>query len=137
MITHISSDDLPLLDRAAHQFRGVPADSAFLDPRSVMAFVASEGDEVLGWCWGYRLGRPDGSMMLYVHGLDVAEAYRRRGIGRSLLTAFMAVGKEAGASTMFLFTDEANAAARSLYESLGGGPPAQSPSVNYWFRLDS
>ncbi|WP_329026321.1 GNAT family N-acetyltransferase [Streptomyces sp. NBC_01423] len=137
MITHISRDDLPLLDRAAHRFRGVLADAAFLEPRSVMTFVASEGDDILGWCWGYRLVRPDGSAMLYVHGLDVAEAHRRRGIGRNLLAAFMAAGREAGASTMFVFTDEANAVARSFYESMGGGPPAQGPSVNYWFRLDS
>lgn len=137
MITHISRDDLPLLDRAAHRFRGVLADAAFLEPRSVMTFVASEGDDILGWCWGYRLVRPDGSAMLYVHGLDVAEAHRRRGIGRNLLAAFMAAGREAYASTMFVFTDEANAVARSFYESMGGGPPAQGPSVNYWFRLDS
>lgn len=137
MITHIASDDLPLLDRAARQFRGVAAGATFIESPAVMAFVASEGDEILGWCWGYRLVRPDGSMMLYVHGLDVAEAHRRRGIGRSLLTAFMAAGKAAGAATMFVFTAEANVAARSLYESMGGGPPAQGPSVNYWFLLDS
>ncbi|MGW1183084.1 GNAT family N-acetyltransferase [Streptomyces drozdowiczii] len=84
MITHIASGDLPLLDRAARQFRGVAARATFIESPAVMAFVASEGDEILGWCWGYRLVRPDGSMMLYVHGLDVAEAHRRHGNGRSL-----------------------------------------------------
>ncbi|WP_260697019.1 GNAT family N-acetyltransferase [Streptomyces sp. 130] len=122
MITRISHDDLPLLDRAARLFGGVPADVAFLGPQNAMAFVASKGDEILGWCWGYHLVRPDASGMLYVHGLDVAEGHRRRGIGRSLLKAFMAAGKEAGAAKMFVFTSEANTAARSLYEPMGGGP---------------
>ncbi|MFE7707279.1 GNAT family N-acetyltransferase [Streptomyces sp. NPDC057486] len=137
MITQISNDDLPLFDRAARQFRGAPANEAFLDSPGVLAFVASDGDEVLGWCWGYHLVRPDASMMLYVHGLDVVETRRRTGIGRGLLKAFIAAGRKAGASTMFVFTAESNVAARSLYESMGGGPPAQGPSVNYWFLLDS
>ncbi|MFD7924199.1 GNAT family N-acetyltransferase [Streptomyces sp. NPDC059740] len=107
----------------------------FLETPNVMAFVATEDDEVVGWCWGYCLVRPDASMMLYVHGLEVVEAHRRKGTGRGLLKAFMAAGRQAGASKMFVFTDEANVAARSLYESMGGGPPAQGPSVNYWFLL--
>ncbi len=37
---------------------------------------------------------------------------------------------------MFLTTGEENLAARSLYESLGGGLAAQGPTVNYWFLLD-
>ncbi len=74
--------------------------------------------------------------MLYVHQLDVAESHRRRGVGRDLLRAFMGAGVKAGATKMFLTTGEANVAARSLYESLGGGLAAQGPTVNYWFLLD-
>jgi hypothetical protein len=53
-----------------------------------------------------------------------------------LLRAFMEAGAKAGATKMFLTTGEANVAARSLYESLGGGLAAQGPTVNYWFLLD-
>ncbi|MFB6877842.1 GNAT family N-acetyltransferase [Streptomyces sp. NPDC056323] len=60
----------------------------------------------------------------------------RRGVGRDLLRAFMEAGAKAGATKMFLTTGEANMAARSLYESLGGGLAAQGPTVNYWFLLD-
>ncbi|GID33400.1 acetyltransferase (GNAT) family protein [Paractinoplanes brasiliensis] len=100
-----------------------------------MAFVAFDGDEILGWCWGYHLVRPDTSSMLYLHRLEVTPERRRRGTGRALLRAFMSAGVRAGATRMFMTTGEANAAARALYESMGGGPATQGPTVNYWFPL--
>jgi hypothetical protein len=36
---------------------------------------------------------------------------------------------------MFLTTGEANAPARALYDSMGGGLADQGPTVNYWFLL--
>ena len=74
--------------------------------------------------------------MLYVHQLEVAESHRRKCIGRNLLRAFMEAGVKAGATKMSLTTGAENVAARSLYESLGGGLAAQGPAVNYWFLLD-
>jgi ribosomal protein S18 acetylase RimI-like enzyme len=139
VITQISRDDPSLLERAVRHFRGVEdADvvRAFADTPSALAFVAADETEILGWCWGHHLARPDSSSMLYVHQLEVAEAHRRRGVGRDLLRAFMEAGDKAGAAKMFLTTGEANVAARSLYESLGGGLAAQGPTVNYWFLFD-
>ena len=57
------------------------------------------------------------------------------GHGRALLEAFMAAGRSAGASKMFLHAAEANRPARRLYDSMGGGLAAQGPTVNYWFQL--
>jgi ribosomal protein S18 acetylase RimI-like enzyme len=74
--------------------------------------------------------------MLYLHQIEVAEGHRRTGIGRELLRAFMAAGVAAGATKMFLTTGEANAPARALYESMGGGLASQGPTVSYWFLLD-
>ncbi|OIV39383.1 GNAT family N-acetyltransferase [Mangrovactinospora gilvigrisea] len=139
MITQISRDNLSLLERAVHHFRGAAeADMvrAFADTPSALAFVAAHDTEVLGWCWGHHLTRPDSSSMLYVHQLDVADAHRRQGIGRDLLRALMETGAKAGATKMFLTTNEANTAARSLYESLGGGLGTHGPTVNYWFLLE-
>lgn len=73
---------------------------------------------------------------LYLHQLEVVEGQRRQGIGRALLVAFMRAGAQAGATTMFLTTGEVNAAARALYDSLGGGLAVPGPTVNYWFRLN-
>ncbi|MFF5229784.1 GNAT family N-acetyltransferase [Dactylosporangium sp. NPDC000521] len=117
-------------------FRVAPGGGrAFLGSPGTLAFVASEGAEIFGWCWGYHLVRPDASSMLYLHRLEVAHEHRRRGIGRALLRAFMTAGAQAGAGRMFLTTGEANAPARALYESLGGGLAAQGPTVSYWFPL--
>jgi ribosomal protein S18 acetylase RimI-like enzyme len=109
---------------------------AYLKSPDALAFVASDGHEVSGWCWGYHLIRPDCSSMLYLHQLEVVEGYRRLGIGRALLGAFMRAGAQAGATTMFLTTRETNAPARALYDSMGGGLAARGPTVNYRFLSD-
>ncbi|MFC4145665.1 GNAT family N-acetyltransferase [Micromonospora mangrovi] len=129
--------DVWLFDRAMGRFGAVSGGGqAFLGSPGALAFVASEDEEVVGWCWGYHLIRPDASSMLYLHRLEVTPEHRRRGLGGSLLRAFMSAGAQAGASRMFLTTGEANAPARALYESLGGGPSAQGATVSYWFQLE-
>jgi ribosomal protein S18 acetylase RimI-like enzyme len=136
MISKVSAADLPRFERAIRKFMGTDGGRVFAQTPGTLAFIASDDPEILGWCWGYHLVRPDASAMLYLHQLEVAVEHRRRGIGRQLLRAFMAAGLEAGAVKMFLTTGAANAAARSLYESMGGGLAEQGPTVNYWFRLD-
>jgi ribosomal protein S18 acetylase RimI-like enzyme len=124
------------VERAARRFGSQSSGAtAFARTPGTMAFVAAEGDDVQGWCWGYILPRPDGTSMLYLHNLEVAEDCRRRGIGRDLLRAFMAAGQDLGADKMFLTTGEHNTAARRLYESMGAGLASQGPTVNYWFVL--
>ena len=124
-----------LLAEAARKFRGTDGSGSFVDVSGTLAFIAVEDDEVIGWCWGYHLPRPDGSSMTYLHELEVDETHRRHGVGRALMEEFLAAGRERGATKAFLTTGQANAAARRLYESLGGSPAAQGPTVNYWFPL--
>ncbi len=109
-----------LLRRATLKFGGTDEAGAFLRAPAALAFVAVEDShEVIGWCWGYHLVRPDASPMLYLHELEVAESHRRQGHGRALLEAFMAAGRSAGAAKMFLSTAEADEPARPLYDSMG------------------
>jgi len=124
-----------LLAQAARTFMNADADSGYLETPGTLAFVATTADEITGWCWGYRLPRPDGASMLYLHQLEVVESHRGQGIGRALTSAFMAAGRSAGATKMFLTTGAGNAPARALYESLGAGLAAQGPTVNYWMPL--
>ena len=136
VITGVSSpENLPLLAAAVRKFRGVDGGKGYAASSSALAFVATEGPEIAGWCWGYHLPRPDALSMLYLHDVEVDEPYRRQGVGRRLVEAFMDAGRRAGASKMFLTTSEVNMPARRLYEALGGGVAAQDPTVNYWFLL--
>ncbi len=137
MSTRVTRADLPLLRRTVRQFKELEGSPAYAQAPGALAFVAHDGLEILGWCWGYLLPRPDGLSMMYLHELEVAEAHRRKGLGRELLCAFMTEGSKVGATKMFLFTAADNVAARSLYESLGGGLASQGDTVNYWFRLES
>jgi ribosomal protein S18 acetylase RimI-like enzyme len=134
-VPEIVTPDAKLLTRAVHTFLNRDADQTYLDSPSTLTFVATDDDEVAGWCWGYRLPRPDGSSMLYLHQLEVAKSHQRQGIGRALLTTFMTTGKASGATKMFLTTGAHNTPARNLYDSTGGGLATQGDTVNYWFLL--
>ncbi|MEV4266365.1 GNAT family N-acetyltransferase [Kribbella sp. NPDC049584] len=131
----ILTPDAKLLTRTVHTFMNRDADLSFLDSPGTLSFVATKGDELTGWCWGYRLPRPEGSSMLYLHQLEVREPHRGEGIGRALLTTFMTAGQADGATKMFLTTGADNTPARALYDSVGGGLATQGPTVNYWFLL--
>lgn len=67
--------------------------------------------------------------MLYLHGLEVADMFRRRGLGRALVQAFMSAGGALGASEMFLTTGETDRPAQALHGALGGGLAEQGPTV--------
>lgn len=135
MTVDIAVPDTALLNQAVSQFMGAQSGQAFADAPNTLAFVALNGPDITGWCWGYHLIRPDDTSMLYLHQLEVDQAHRRTGIGRELLRTFMTAGAKAGATKMFLTTGADNAPARALYDSMGGGPPTQGPTLNYWFLL--
>ncbi|MGH9006364.1 MAG: GNAT family N-acetyltransferase [Acidimicrobiales bacterium] len=124
-----------LFDQAIRRLRGAGAASPFLSTPGALSFLAVYESEVVGWCWGYHLVRPDATSMAYLHELEVDEGHRRRDIGRRLVNAFMVGAVGCGAERMFLSTAADNRPARSLYESLGGALVEQGPTVNYWFRL--
>lgn len=135
VIVRITEARVALLERAVGQFKGAQGAASFVHAPGTVAFVAVDDGEVLGWCFGYELPRPDADTMFYLHELEVAPDHRRLGIGRALLAAFLAASTAAGASKLFLTTETANQPARSLYESLGGRLAAGGETVNYWFGL--
>ena len=50
--------------------------------------------------------------------IGIRPEYRRRGLGKALLSHFLEEGKKAGSEQIFLEVRESNAPARALYESL-------------------
>jgi ribosomal protein S18 acetylase RimI-like enzyme len=78
--------------------------------------VAFDGEDPVGFAFGYELPRRHGRpVMFFVYEIEVEEAYRRQGIGRRLMQALLDGYDEA-----FVLTEPDNAAANALYGSLGG-----------------
>jgi GNAT superfamily N-acetyltransferase len=135
-IRKLEADEEELLDAAIRVLkdRPSPAPEMFLrDPRA-HAFVALDGDRVVGCAYGYELFRPEGLWIVLLYELGVVEPYRSEGVGRELLDAFVAFARSKGHSKMWLFTDAGNAAARRLYEGAGGD--RDEGAAGYWWVFE-
>jgi ribosomal protein S18 acetylase RimI-like enzyme len=103
------------------------------DPRHHMA-VALIGGQVVGMASAVHYVHPDKPPELWVNEVGVAPSYQGQGIGRQLLRALFARGRELGCSEAWLGTEEENTAARRLYAAVGG---KEEPMVYVTFRLTS
>jgi len=131
-IRELGAGDEELLARAVRVFRDIDAvapDLFLSDPRT-HAFVALDGDAVIGWCYGYELLRPEGRWMMFMQQIDVVPERRRERVGRQLLDAFVALARSKGHQKMWLYTAAGNQAARRLYEG-AGGEPTEKPG--FWW----
>ena len=98
----------------------LPAVREYLADSRNMLLFAFEGSEALGFLRGTELLQLDSrrkQMFLYDIGVD--EGYRRRGVGKALITALLRDCRERGFEEVFVFTDPANLPAVSLYQSTG------------------
>jgi GNAT superfamily N-acetyltransferase len=123
--------DEELLHRALRTFKDVDAAAPdlFLEDPRTHAFVALDADQVVGWCFGYELFRPEGRWMMVLDGIDVLQARRREGVGRALLDRFVELARSKGHAKMWLLMDAGNDVARRLYE--GAGAPTEK--LGYWW----
>ena len=71
---------------------------------------------------GITYGHPDKPLSLFINEVGVSGRFRRRGIGRRLVAALIARGKELGCEEAWVATEVGNKPARALYETLGGLP---------------
>ena len=130
-IRHATPDDLdalaPLFD-AYRRFYEQPGDialaSAFLNDRmerrESTILVAQSDGELLGFCQLYPTWCSVAAAPIFVlYDLFVDDGVRRGGVGRALMRAAQAFGREAGAVRLDLSTARTNARAQALYESLG------------------
>jgi GNAT superfamily N-acetyltransferase len=130
-IRELGSGDEELLHRALRAFEDVDAAAPDLflnDPRT-HAFVAIDGDDVIGWCFGYELFRPEGRWMMVLSGIDVRQERRREGVGRELLDRFVGLARSKGHAKMWLLTDAGDDVARRLYEGAGDS----GERLGYWW----
>lgn len=83
--------------------------------------AAYDGERVVGMVTGVETTHPDKGTEMFLYELAVAEAHRRRGIGRLLVEALGALARERGCYGMWVGVDPDNAAALATYASAGGG----------------
>jgi ribosomal protein S18 acetylase RimI-like enzyme len=70
--------------------------------------------------------------MLYE--IEVLPEFRRQGIGRALLDAFLDIARQEDGASMYLFTAQDNGAAQALYRA-AGGVPADHPELGFSWAL--
>lgn len=93
---------------------------AFLRRENAAGFVAADAGKIVGFAYGYRMEKPDGKCIFYLHAIDVMEEYQKRGLGTRLMRFIIEDTKKTGCSKMFLLTEAENPAACACYEKAGG-----------------
>ena len=73
---------------------------------------------LLGWCNAVTIHRPRQNE-LFLFEMDVAPAWRQRGVGRQLMASFFDLAETLGCAEAFVFTHQSNPAAMALYQSTG------------------
>jgi ribosomal protein S18 acetylase RimI-like enzyme len=104
------------------------------DPRHHLAVAVDDGT-VVGMASGVHYLHPDKRPELWVNEVGVAPTHRRRCLARRLLEALMEHARALGCTDVWVLTDRDNAAARALYDTLGG--EADESAVLYAWRLDT
>jgi ribosomal protein S18 acetylase RimI-like enzyme len=113
----------------------IPRAIEFLsDPRHHLG-VAIDGDLVVGFVSAVHYIHPDKSRPeLWINEIGVAQNYQRQGIGKQLMNAIFAVGRELDCESAWVLTERDNTAAMNLYASVGN-PGLPSDCVMFSFGL--
>ena len=107
-----------------------PAQTELLRDERTVFLVAFDGERPMGFVLAHELPRRHGDPSnLLVYEVDVADAYRRRGVGKALLDELATLARRRGIREGWVLTEEDNHAAMALYRSVGGVLPQQ---VTMW-----
>jgi ribosomal protein S18 acetylase RimI-like enzyme len=137
-IRHLGPDDERALRRVAvgvfdHEVDPKLVSEFLRDPRHHLV-VAIENGTVVGFASGVHYVHPDKPAELWINEVGVAPSHQRQGLGKRLLQALFARGRELGCREAWVLTSPANGPAVRLYESVGGVDMADPP-VMFTFRL--
>jgi ribosomal protein S18 acetylase RimI-like enzyme len=104
-----------------------------VQPRAAAEVLRQEGHHLLvaydqtqpvGFVSGVEMTHPDKGTEMFLYELAVDERFRRRGIGRQLVEALVALAQRRGCYGMWVLADTDNVAAFRTYQSAGGGDGA-------------
>ena len=110
------------------------ATARFLQEAGHHLLVAFEGDVPVGMVTGVEMTHPDKGTEMFLYELGVAEAFRRRGIGRALVDRLADIARSAGCYGMWVLTDHENAAAIATYRSADGIPEGDHVMLGWAFE---
>lgn len=111
--------------------------SAFLSQPQNWLFACVEDGRILGFCQGYECARLNGTGgLLYLHELAVLPAYRRQGIGKTMLDMLKILCRLTGIRRLFLITQQSNTSAMALYRAARGIPAHGDDLVFVFDDLD-
>lgn len=122
-LRRLGPDDLQLLTDVGdglfdNPIRPDQARAFLADPLHEI-MVALTGSQIIGMASGQIMYHPDKPPAFFVAEVGVRDEYQRRGIAARLSTALMQVAKDRGCEGIWLATENDNAPARALYQSLG------------------
>jgi ribosomal protein S18 acetylase RimI-like enzyme len=104
------------------------------DPTHHLLIAYDPGEQPVGFVSGFEVTHPDKGTEMFLYELAVDEAVRRRGVGRALVEALAALGREHGCYGMWVLADDDNQAALATYASAGGRTAARPVMIDWDFR---
>lgn len=136
-VIRLGPEDGRLAEVAVRTFKGSSRPrrdlEVFLENRANYLLVAEADGCLAGFLLAYRLERADrGEDQMFVYEIEVAPAWRRRGIGASLMRRITETAREEGMFEAFILTDRANDAARALYRSTGAEAENEDSMLFTW-----
>lgn len=96
------------------------ATRSFLRDERHHLVVAYVDGRPAGFVSAVEIFHPDKAPELFLNEIGVIERLRRVGAGLALLDELELLGKELGCETIWVLTDEGNAAAMGMYAKAGG-----------------
>jgi ribosomal protein S18 acetylase RimI-like enzyme len=120
-------DDAPKID----------AIQRFLAERNHHLLVAYEDGVPAGFVSGIEMAHPDKGTEMFLYELGVAEAYRRRGIGRNLVKRLAEIARSSGCYGMWVLTDESNLGAMATYGSADATAKEETVLFSWQFRTEN
>lgn len=132
-IRSLASGEEALLINAAPDVFDNRVDPAFAreflaDPRHHIVAALDNG-RIVGFASAVNYLHPDKAPELWINEVGVAPPWQRRGIGRRLMEAILAVGAARGCREAWVLTENGNRAARGLYAAAGGSESPDGPML--------
>ncbi|MFD0329953.1 GNAT family N-acetyltransferase [Streptacidiphilus monticola] len=93
----------------------------------------SDAAAPVGFVSGVEVTHPDKGTEMFLYELAVAEAHRRRGVGRALVEALAELARQRGCYGMWVLTDRGNPAALAAYRSAGAAEEEDCVLLNWSF----